>query len=155
MRLIQSLGPGTNILASALGLLLSLSGCKGSTEPGGTALIASRLAFTLQPTNAAIGAAITPPVQVVVQDAQGNTVTTATTSKLDTTDRPWPANCAGRLRVGPPPARCPPLLGGRSFATVTARAVDTCGVTTGGPPTVRVLTISAATPVAVSGGLTL
>ena len=80
IRLIQFLGARTNILASALGLLLSLSGCKGSTEPGGTALIASRLAFTLQPTNAAIGAAITPPVQVVVQDAQGNTVTTATTS---------------------------------------------------------------------------
>jgi hypothetical protein len=39
-----------------------------------------RLAFITQPSNASSGAAIAPAVQVVVQDAQGNTVTSATTS---------------------------------------------------------------------------
>src|SRR5205809_1215681 len=41
---------------------------------------AAKLVFTVQPSNTAAGAAITPAVQVTVQDAQGNTVTTATTS---------------------------------------------------------------------------
>src|SRR5207302_3950753 len=41
---------------------------------------AAKLAFTVQPSNTAAGAAITPAVQVTVQDAQGSTVTTATTS---------------------------------------------------------------------------
>src|SRR6266516_4352386 len=41
---------------------------------------AAKLVFTVQPSTAAAGAAITPAVQVAVQDAQGNTVTTATTS---------------------------------------------------------------------------
>src|SRR3989441_542444 len=41
---------------------------------------AAKLVFTVQPSNAAAGAAITPAVQVAVQDAQGNIVTTATTS---------------------------------------------------------------------------
>src|SRR5205814_1532491 len=40
----------------------------------------AKLVFTVQPSNAAAGAAIAPAVQVAVQDAQGNTVTTATTS---------------------------------------------------------------------------
>ncbi len=39
---------------------------------------AARLAFTVQPTNAAAGAAITPAVSVTVQDALGNTVTGST-----------------------------------------------------------------------------
>jgi hypothetical protein len=41
---------------------------------------ASKLVFTVQPGNATAGAAITPAVQVAVEDAQGNVVTTATTS---------------------------------------------------------------------------
>ena len=41
---------------------------------------AAKLAFTQQPTNTAVGAAITPSVQVSVEDAQGNVVTTATNS---------------------------------------------------------------------------
>jgi hypothetical protein len=39
---------------------------------------ANRLVFTVQPVNAAVGAPITPAVQVQVQDASGNPVTTAT-----------------------------------------------------------------------------
>ena len=38
----------------------------------------SQLVFTVQPSTAAAGAAITPAVQVTAQDAQGNTVTTYT-----------------------------------------------------------------------------
>src|SRR5205823_930271 len=41
---------------------------------------ATKLAFTVQPSNAVAGAAITPAVQVAVQDAQGNAVTTASTN---------------------------------------------------------------------------
>src|SRR5437879_4365241 len=60
---------------------IALFGCSGSEPvqpPGGGA--AAKLAFTVQPSNAVAGAANTPAVQVAVQDAQGNTVTTATTS---------------------------------------------------------------------------
>ena len=39
---------------------------------------ANKLVFTVQPVNAAVGAPITPAVQVQVQDASGNPVTTAT-----------------------------------------------------------------------------
>jgi len=39
---------------------------------------ATTLAFTVQPTNAIAGAAITPAVQVSIEDANGNVVTTAT-----------------------------------------------------------------------------
>src|SRR4029077_2479354 len=45
-----------------------------------TAGAAAKLAFTVQPTNVAAGASITPGVQVSVQDAQGNTLTTAVNS---------------------------------------------------------------------------
>jgi len=41
---------------------------------------ATKLAFTVQPSNEAAGAAITPAVQVAVQDAGGNLVSTATNS---------------------------------------------------------------------------
>ena len=41
---------------------------------------AAKLGFTTQPTNTAVGAAISPSVQVSVEDAQGNVVTTATNS---------------------------------------------------------------------------
>src|SRR5437763_1348275 len=62
---------------------VALGGCSGSTsgpvQPTGVGA-AAKLVFTVQPSNAAAGAANTPAVQVAVQDAQGNTVTTATTS---------------------------------------------------------------------------
>jgi hypothetical protein len=47
-----------------------------SAQPGP----AAKLAFTVQPSAVTAGAAIAPAVQVVVQDAQGNTVTSAATS---------------------------------------------------------------------------
>src|SRR5207253_909807 len=52
---------------------------KNSVGPAQTGP-AAKLVFTVQPSNAAAGAMNTPGVQVTVQDAQGNTVTTATTS---------------------------------------------------------------------------
>jgi hypothetical protein len=45
-----------------------------------TAGPAAKLSFAIQPTNVAAGSSIAPAVQVTVQDAGGNTVTTATNS---------------------------------------------------------------------------
>jgi hypothetical protein len=62
---------------------VALGGCSGSSgrpvHPTGVGA-AAKLVFTVQPSNAVVGSAITPAVKVAVQDAQGNTVTTATTS---------------------------------------------------------------------------
>src|SRR5437867_4145746 len=60
---------------------LALGGCSSArpVQPAGVGAPA-KLAFIVQPSNAVAGAAITPAVQVAVRDAQGNTVTTATTS---------------------------------------------------------------------------
>jgi hypothetical protein len=61
---------------------------------------ASRLAFTVQPSNAAAGAAITPAVQVCVQDGVGNTVTTATNNiTLTIGTNPGGATLGGTLTV--------------------------------------------------------
>ncbi|OLC99583.1 MAG: hypothetical protein AUI89_08550 [Gemmatimonadetes bacterium 13_1_40CM_3_65_8] len=68
-------------LASVVLCGVALSGCSGGgpvQPPGGGA--PAKLAFIVQPSNSVAGAASTPAVQVAVQDAQGNTVTTATTS---------------------------------------------------------------------------
>src|SRR6059058_3222316 len=62
---------------------VALGGCSGSSggpvAPTGVGP-AAKLIFAVQPSNAAAGAGITPAMQVAVQDAQGNTVSTATTS---------------------------------------------------------------------------
>jgi hypothetical protein len=62
---------------------VALGGCSGSSAgpvaPTGVGP-AAKLVFTVQPSNAVAGSAVTPAVQVAVQDAQSNTVTTATTS---------------------------------------------------------------------------
>src|SRR5947199_184640 len=72
---INKTGTGYTLTASATGL----TGATSSAFNIGVGA-AAKLGFTVQPSNAAAGAAITPAVQVAVQDAQGNTVTTATTS---------------------------------------------------------------------------
>src|SRR2546429_42586 len=66
-------------LAGVLLCGVALGGCAGSTS-GPVQPTATKLVFTVQPSNAGAGAVNTPAVQVAVQDAQGNTVTTATTS---------------------------------------------------------------------------
>jgi len=67
--------------ASVVLCAIALGGCStsGPVQPTGVGT-AAKLAFIVQPSNAAAGAGITPAMQVAVQDAQGNTVTTATTS---------------------------------------------------------------------------
>ena len=52
-------------------MLVACGGQNGPTQPPS----ATHVTFTVQPSNTAAGAAITPAVQVAVQDAQGNTVT--------------------------------------------------------------------------------
>src|SRR5207247_360303 len=69
---INNPGTGYTLTASATGL----TGATSSAFNSGVGA-AAKLAFTVQPSNTAAGAAITPAVQVTVQDAQGNTVTTA------------------------------------------------------------------------------
>src|SRR5207249_1282203 len=72
---INKTGTGYTLTASTT----SLTGATSSAFNIGVGA-AAKLGFTVQPSNAAAGAAITPAVQVAVQDAQANTVTTATTS---------------------------------------------------------------------------
>ena len=61
---------------------VAVGGCaKNTVGPAQTGVgAAAKLVFTVQPSNAAAGAMNTPGVQVTVQDARGNTVTTANTS---------------------------------------------------------------------------
>ncbi len=63
-------------------LVASSSGLTGATSAAFniTAAAASQLIFNVQPTTTTAGSPISPAVQVLVQDAFGNTVTTASTS---------------------------------------------------------------------------
>src|SRR5439155_359058 len=74
---LTAAGTGYTLTATATGLTGATSNAFNISLTVGPA---AKLAFTVQPSNAAVGAAITPALQVGVQDAQGNTVTTATTS---------------------------------------------------------------------------
>jgi len=73
------LGP----VAGANQLTATVSGTSVAGSPAvfsatGTVGSANRLAFTVQPVNAAVGAPITPAVEVQIQDAGGNPVISAT-----------------------------------------------------------------------------
>jgi alpha-tubulin suppressor-like RCC1 family protein len=72
---LNTAGTGYTLTATATALTAATSGAFNISVGA-----AAKLVFTVQPSTAAAGAAITPAVQVTVQDAQGNTVTTATTS---------------------------------------------------------------------------
>jgi|GEM_PF-2215506 len=50
----------------------------GGGGGGGGAPVAAKLSFNVQPTDLTAGMSITPPLEVAIQDASGNTVTTAT-----------------------------------------------------------------------------
>src|SRR5882672_3685739 len=69
------LRPTLWILPALAAAIIACGGDKAPTQP---AAPASKLAFTVPPTNPAGAQLITPPVQVTVQDASGNTVTSAT-----------------------------------------------------------------------------
>jgi hypothetical protein len=61
---------------------------------------AAQLAFTTQPTSTTAGAAITPPVQVTIQDAQGQRVSTATNAvTISLSSNPAAATLGGTLTV--------------------------------------------------------
>src|SRR2546430_1339472 len=68
------------LLASVVLCGVALGGCSSGSTSGPVQPTAAKLAFIVQPSNAGAGAVNTPAVQVAVEDAQGNTVTTATTS---------------------------------------------------------------------------
>jgi hypothetical protein len=70
---IDKVGTGYTLTAAATGLASATSAGFDVTAA------ATKLAFTVQPTVAVAGRAISPSVQVAVQDAAGNTVTTAST----------------------------------------------------------------------------
>src|SRR5213076_2983976 len=71
-----------NLVGTGYTLTATATGLTGATSSAFniSAGAAAKVVFTVQPSNAAAGAMNTPAVQVTVQDAQGNTVTTATTS---------------------------------------------------------------------------
>src|SRR5438309_9191098 len=68
-------------LASVVLCGVALGGCSsaGPVQPPGVGA-AAKLAFIGSPSTAVAGGVITPAVLVAIQDAQGNTVTSATTS---------------------------------------------------------------------------
>src|SRR6266481_2169792 len=70
---IDKTGTGYTLAASSAGFTGATSTAFNVT-PG----TAAQLAFTVQPTNVVAGAAIAPAVQVSIEDAKGNVVTTAT-----------------------------------------------------------------------------
>src|SRR5437660_4479092 len=70
---LNVVGTGYTLTAAATGLTGATSNAFNISLTVGPA---AKLAFTVLPSNAAVGAAITPALQVWVQDAQGNTVTT-------------------------------------------------------------------------------
>lgn len=70
---INRAGAGYTLQAAAGGLNPATSSAFDISAGAPT-----RLAFTIQPSDADLGAAIAPPVQVAVEDNIGNTVTTAT-----------------------------------------------------------------------------
>jgi len=72
---LSAAGTGYTLTAAATGLTGATSNAFNISSGA-----AATLVFTMQPSTAAAGAAITPAVQVTIQDAQGNTVTTATTN---------------------------------------------------------------------------
>jgi VCBS repeat-containing protein len=73
-----TLGPvaGPNSLTATVGGA-SVSGSPLTFQATGVVGSANRLVFSVQPVNVAVGAAIDPPVEVQIQDANGNPVTTA------------------------------------------------------------------------------
>ncbi len=72
---VDKAATGYTLTATASGVTSAVS-TAFDVNPG----TAAKLAFSTQPTTAAAGAAISPAVQVLVQDPQGNTVTGATNS---------------------------------------------------------------------------
>ena len=143
-------------------LAAGLLGCGGATGPAQQPPPgATKLAFTVQPTDAAGAQPITPAVQVAVQDAVGNTVSAATNAVTVTLgsspsggtlggtmtvsasqgiatfadlwiDRPGSGYTLGASAAGLSGATSTPFAVTLTFAAVTTGDAHTCGVTAGG-----------------------
>jgi hypothetical protein len=76
---VDTAGTGYTLVATSPNLPPAISSSFNISAAGsGTPTTPAKLAFLQQPTNAVAGAAIAPAVTVVVEDSNGNTVTTAT-----------------------------------------------------------------------------
>src|SRR5487761_697391 len=94
---INKLGTGYTLVASATGLTSATSSAFNVTA--GTA---AKLVFSVEPSNAGAGSAITPAVQVTIEDASGNTVTSATnTVSIAISNNPSSGTLAGTLTASP------------------------------------------------------
>ena len=93
---INKTGAGYTLTAASAGLAGATSTAFNIT-PGA----AAKLVFSVQPTNALAGVSIAPAVQVVVQDASSNTVTTSTASvSLTITTNPGAGTLSGTSTLG-------------------------------------------------------
>lgn len=93
---VDKAAQGYTLRAEAPELDPAVSGTFGITPAG-----AAKLAFATEPSEAEVSGAITPPVEVAIQDEFGNTVGGATnTVTLDLTERPKDARFHGTLAVG-------------------------------------------------------
>src|SRR2546422_16564 len=143
-------------------LAAGLLGCAGATGPAQQPpSAATKLAFTVQPTNAAGAQPITPAVQVAVQDAVGNTVSAATNAVTVTLgsnpsggtlggtmtvsasqgiatfadlriDQPGSGYTLGASAARLSGATSTPFAVTLTFTAVTAGDAHTCGVTAAG-----------------------
>jgi hypothetical protein len=78
----------------------SVSGSPATFVATGAVGSANRLVFAVQPVNAAVGAAITPPVAVQIQDAAGNVLTSASSLVTITlANNPTGASLSGQMAV--------------------------------------------------------
>src|SRR5487761_325850 len=94
---INKPGTGYTLVASATGLTSATSSAFNVTA--GTA---AKLVFSVEPSNAGAGSAITPAVQVTIEDASGNTVTSATnTVSIAISNNPSSGTLAGTLTASP------------------------------------------------------
>ncbi len=124
---IDSAGTGYTIVATSGGLTQTTSSTFDITVGGAT-----KLGFRIQPSNTAGGAAINPAIQVEVQDAGGNRVTTASNSIALSI-----GNDAGPSAVL---SGTTPVSAASGVATFTGMSIDSAG--------------PAYTLVATTGGLT-
>jgi hypothetical protein len=105
---IDKVGNGYTLVAEGGGLPAVTSGPFDIASGTG-----NRLVFTAQPTSAVVGGTLTPPVQVTVQDAVGNTVTSANTQiTLVIGDNP------GVATLSPSPTRVNAVNGVATFSNL-------------------------------------
>ena len=91
---LNQVGAGYVLSAAATGLTLGNSSTFNVTTVGP----AAKLAFTVQPSNVAAGASISPAIQVTVQDASGATVTSSAaivTLAIDASANPGSSTISG------------------------------------------------------------